>query len=105
MTLGFFKTVWYAFNKMRCGSRPVGPDPHVCLRPGTVKICESGMASNYGSGIEDLTHISHRTGTRPDFVFLTHKKLPNDLIRVQYSDPGPSGSIYVRAIRSPVRSC
>jgi hypothetical protein len=55
---------------MRCGSRPVGPDPHVCLRPGTVKIRESGTASNYGSGIKERTRISRRTGTRPDFVFL-----------------------------------
>jgi hypothetical protein len=55
---------------MRCESRPVGLDPHVCLRPGTVKIRESGTASNYGSGIKERTLISRRTGTRPDFVFL-----------------------------------
>jgi len=79
---------------MRCGSRPVGPDPHVRLRLGTVKICESGTASNYRSGIEDQTRISRGTGTRPDFVFLAHKKLPNDRIRVQYSDPATWGTGY-----------
>jgi hypothetical protein len=73
----------------------MGPDPHVCLRPGTVKIHESGTASNYGSGIKDRTRISCRTDMRPDFVFLAHKKLPNDRIRVQYSDPDLPGLILV----------
>ncbi len=86
-------TVRYAVKKKRCGSRPVGPDPHVWLRPGTVKIRESGTASNYGSGIKDRTRISCRTGTRPDFVFLAHKNLPNDRIWVQSSDPDLPGLI------------
>ncbi len=71
---------------MRCGSRPEGPDPHVRLRPGTVRICESGTASNYGSGIKNWVSISYRTGTRPNFVFWCIKKLLNDRIWVQYSD-------------------
>ncbi len=46
-----FQMVPYAVKKMRCRSRPEGPDPHIRLRPGTVRICDSGTALNYGSGI------------------------------------------------------
>jgi hypothetical protein len=83
---------------MRCGSTPVGPDPHVCLRPGTVKIRESDTASNYGSGIKDRKRNSCWTGTRPDFVFLVHKKLPSDRFWVKYSDPDHPGLIRVHPI-------
>jgi hypothetical protein len=31
----------------------MGPDPYVCLLPSTVKICETGTASNYVSGIKE----------------------------------------------------
>jgi hypothetical protein len=75
---------------MRCESGHVGPDPHVPLRPGTVNT----IASNYGSGLlffKTRTRISRWTGTYPNFVFLAHKKLPNDRIRVQCLNPDLPG--------------
>jgi hypothetical protein len=49
--LKFFQKVRYAVKKMRCVSRPECPDRHIRLRSGTVKMCETSTASNYGTGI------------------------------------------------------
>ncbi len=57
--LGFL-TVRYVAWRMRCGSRPEGPDPRVNPRPDTVKRRETSTAPNYGTGIYIRIRIPYR---------------------------------------------
>jgi hypothetical protein len=75
---------------MRRGSRPKGSDPRVRPRTGTVKRRETGTALDYGPGIYIRIRIPYRTVCVRFLMFFFGakvRKLLNDRIRVQYSDP------------------
>ncbi len=70
-------------------------DPWIWISMSAFAICEYGTASNYGSGPETRSAFCTEPVRVLNFIVLVHKKLQNNRIQVQYSNPDLPGLICV----------